>query len=351
LAVGELWQVSLLHAVTVLIITCPCALGLAVPVVQVLASGKLLKNGVLLKSGDALERLATVDTIVFDKTGTLTVGTPILESDAHTEDDMQLAASLAVHSRHPLSKAIAAAYDGELLSLSIQEFPGKGLSADYQGMQIQLGSQAWCGPEGQQPDKTSALTLWLKVGGQRTIGFKFSDQLRTDAKQVVTRLNQMGIATHLLSGDRQVVADAVGNELSIKHIVAGVSPTEKTVYLNNLKHQGHRVLMVGDGLNDAPALSAATASMSPSSAVDITQNAADIVFQGELLAPVLSTLVTARRSTALVRQNFALAILYNIVAIPLAVLGFVTPMLAAAAMSGSSLMVIANAFRIRMKGQ
>lgn len=351
LIAGELWQVSLLHAVTVLIITCPCALGLAVPVVQVLASGKLLKNGVLLKSGDALERLATVDTIVFDKTGTLTVGKPALVRGDYTDKDLQLAASLAVHSRHPLSKAIVAAYSGELIPLSVSELPGKGLSADYNGALVQLGSQTWCGPEDLQLDENTALTLWLKVADQTAVHFSFSDQLRADAEEIVAKINRMGIETRLLSGDRQVVADAIGQQLSITHIVAGVSPTEKTTYLNDLKNQGRNVLMVGDGLNDAPALAAATASMSPSSAVDIAQNAADIVFQGELLAPVLTTLLTARRATLLVRQNFALAILYNIVAVPLAVLGFVTPMLAAAAMSGSSLMVIANAFRIRVKGQ
>jgi len=345
---GMPWQASLLNAVTVLIITCPCALGLAVPVVQVLASGKLLKQGILLKSGDALERMAGVDTVVFDKTGTLTVGRPRLEGGSYNSGDLKLAASMAMHSRHPLSVALAQSYDGDLIKLDIQEEPGKGLSANVDGKDIKLGSRAWCGRESDDDQDTAALELWLSVNGDSRAHFKFADALRPDAAEMINALDGRNIDIHLLSGDRQVVANRIAEELGIGKIVAETSPLEKCDYINRLKQKGRTVLMVGDGLNDAPALAAANVSMSPSSAVDITQNTADIVFQGEQLMPVLDTILVAKKSNSLVRQNFGLAIAYNVLAIPLAVFGYVTPMIAAAAMSGSSLVVILNAFRLRM---
>ena len=343
------WQVSLLHAVTVLIITCPCALGLAVPVVQVLASGELLKDGILLKSGDALERLAGVDTIVFDKTGTLTLGHPQLTNGTYTQDQLKLAASLAAHSRHPLSKALVEAYKGELIPLTVEELSGKGLASELNGVTLQLGSRRWCGPD----DKTRAseLELWLAENGNPVAHFEFADKLRPDAEQTIRQIHQMGLRSVLLSGDREITATNVARALGIPEVIAEVSPTEKCAYLNELKSHGKNVLMVGDGLNDAPALAAADASMSPSTAIDIAQNTADIIFQGDALAPVLKTLKIARRSTKLVHQNFGLAIIYNIIAVPLAIAGFVTPLIAAAAMSGSSLMVILNAFRLKKRAK
>jgi len=338
------WQVSLLHAVTVLIITCPCALGLAVPVVQVLASGKLLKQGILLKSGDALERLASIDTVVFDKTGTLTIGKPELIDGGYKAEQLKLAASLAVHSRHPLSAALSAGYEGPLFELAVEELPGKGLSADFEGKGIRLGSRAWC--DGDDGANVENLELWLAVDEKPVAHFTFSDTLRSDAVEIIAKLQQKGLKLIMLSGDRISAVGHVAATLNIEDFHGEITPPQKYEHLMKLKAQGKTVLMVGDGLNDAPALAAATASMSPSSAIDITQNTADIVFQGDKLRPVLDTLITAKRSTKLVQQNFALAVAYNVVAIPLAVAGFVTPMIAAAAMSGSSLMVILNAFRL-----
>lgn len=347
---GVEWQVALLNAVTVLIITCPCALGLAVPVVQVLASGKLLKNGVLLKSGDALERLAIVDTVVFDKTGTLTVGRPTLVGGTYTQEDMKIAASLAANSRHPLSIALTKAYDGDTRNLSVNELPGKGLQAEFDGKTVRLGSRRWCGNADTSNTKNDVLELWLSIDKTPVACFEFSDAIRNDAVDVVNQLHALGIETHLISGDRTSITQAVGAELFIQNIHGETSPIDKCDYIEKLKKNGRHVLMVGDGLNDAPALAAAKVSMSPSSALDITQNTADIVFQGEQLMPVFETLLVARQSNKLVKQNFGLAVIYNIFAIPLAVMGFVTPMIAAAAMSGSSLVVIANAFRLRLKG-
>ncbi|NVJ98179.1 MAG: cadmium-translocating P-type ATPase [Alphaproteobacteria bacterium] len=341
------WQVSLLHAVTVLIITCPCALGLAVPVVQVLASGRLMRAGILLKSGDALEKLSKIDTIVFDKTGTLTQGKPSLRSHALGTDDLQIAASMATQSRHPLARALKDAYDGALLTIDVEEVPGKGLRAEHEGAVYQLGSRRWCG-EADEPDD-NFLELWFSVNGKPAGRLSFSDRLRTDAREVLAKLRSADIELHLLSGDREAVAKDVAAEAGIDIVKAEVTPAEKSQYLAELKAKGNTVMMVGDGLNDAPALAAAHVSMSPSSAMDITQNTADIVFQAEALVPVWQALQIARLSTVLVKQNFALAAIYNIVAIPAAVLGFVTPLVAAVAMSGSSLIVILNAFRLNLR--
>ncbi len=256
---------------------------------------------------------------------------------------------MAVHSRHPLSVALAQYYDGDLIKLDVREEAGKGLSSSSDGKDIKLGSRGWCGRGAGDEQDTAALELWLSVDGDCRAHFKFADALRPDAADMIKAMRGRNIDIHLLSGDRSVVANRIARELGIDKIVAETSPLEKCAYINRLKQQGRTVLMVGDGLNDAPALAAANVSMSPSSAVDITQNTADIVFQGEHLMPVLDTMLVAKKSNSLVRQNFALAIAYNVFAIPLAVFGYVTPLIAAVAMSGSSLVVILNAFRLRLE--
>jgi P-type Cu2+ transporter len=336
------WQLALLYAATVLIITCPCALGLAVPVVQVLASGKLMRAGILLKSGSALERLASITHAVFDKTGTLTLGKPTLTS-THSNEQLQLAASLASHSKHPLSRAITAAYMGALLPLAVNEVQGSGLEVTG----IKLGKRSWATtlPD----DEENTLELWLVQDKKPPVRFTFADQLRVDAKDIIATLQLAGIKTSLLSGDRQEVTKDIAIKLGIETFESALSPVQKTEKIAALKARGANVLMVGDGLNDAPSLSSATISMSPASAMDITQNAADIVFQGDKLQPVLTALNTAKFSQILVKQNFVLAILYNVIAIPLAVAGMVTPLIAAIAMSSSSLLVIANAMRLNVR--
>ena len=340
---GLVWQDALLIAVTVLIITCPCALGLAVPVVQVLASGRLMKNGVLVKAGDALERLARIDTVLLDKTGTLTRGRPELEGQ-YNDSDLQLAASIAAHSTHPLSRALA--YDDTLLEIkNVQEHPGKGLEGIYDGKTVQLGSRAYCGDQNTPPSEN--LELWLSIAGENPVAFHFTDHLREDTSHVISQLKKTGLNPIMLSGDRQSVADKISKEAGIERVYAEQTPPEKFAVLEDLKHEGHKILMVGDGLNDAPVLAGADVSMAPGTAIDMAQNAADIVFMGDRLAPVYETYQTACLTQKLVKQNFALAVVYNIIAVPLALAGLVTPLIAAIAMSGSSLIVIANSFRLR----
>lgn len=346
-ALGTAWETALLHSVAMLIITCPCALGIAVPAVQVVACGRLLRGGVLVKSPDGLERLAGIDTVVFDKTGTLTLGEPVLVADPmRDEAALALAARLARASQHPLARALARAAPAAILAEGVREVPGAGLVAMVEGEEVRLGSRAWTGVAADGGD-VSGPELWLARPGLPPQRFAFTDQIRPDAAATIARLQALGLSIELLSGDREAEVARVAGAIGIRDFRAGCSPADKVARLGELGRAGRRVLMVGDGLNDAPALSAAHVSMSPSAAVDISQNAADFVFQGAHLGPVVEALEVARKADRLVRQNFALSLTYNLVAVPVAMLGLATPLLAALAMAASSLSVILNAQRLR----
>lgn len=340
---------ALMAAVAVLIITCPCALALAVPVVQVVASGLLLRRGILVKKADALERLASVDTIVFDKTGTLTEGRPQLLNAAEVPDRaLRLAAALARYSCHPLALALAEAVRGPVPVLQdVSEMPGRGLAAQADCGLIRLGSQRYCGPMGPGEAADGLMEMWLAVPGESPRRLAFADQPRADAKQVIGQLRQRGYRLALVSGDRPSAVSGLARDLGIDDWRAGCMPAEKVEALDALAKAGRKVLMVGDGLNDAPALAAGFASMSPASAAAVSQTAADLLFQGKLLAPVALALSLARGADRLVRQNFAVAIFYNLAAVPLAIAGMVTPLIAAVAMSSSSLLVTLNALRLK----
>ncbi len=352
LIAGAGWQTALMIAVAVLIITCPCALGLAVPAVQVVAAGRLLRHGVLLKSPDGLERLAQVDTVAFDKTGTLTTGRLSLSNGAEVlKEDLATAAALARHSRHPLSRALSAAAGDMALpeAADVVESPGRGLSGRVDGRETRLGRGDWCGVDAAgDGSSTPGAEIWLAVAGRAPVRFVFADTLRPDAAATITALKRMGLDCVLLSGDRESAVSAVAAELGIDNFAAECLPDEKVARIEDLAKNGRKVLMVGDGLNDAPALAAGFVSMSPATAADISRTAADAVFQGEALAPVAATVRTARLAGRLVKQNFALALLYNMVAVPVALAGLATPLVAAVAMSSSSLAVTLNALRLRL---
>jgi len=342
---GIAWMTALLDATSVLIITCPCALALAVPAVQVIATGGLFRAGILLKSPSALERLAAVDMVVFDKTGTLTLPQLTLtRDDSWTDADLTLAAGLASRSNHPLARALVEGAPPTAELGPVSEIAGSGLICASAEGEIRLGSRRFCGvvvgPVATGPE------LWLQRPGQPAIRFSFAETVRNDAATTITRLHKDGIGTQLLSGDRFEPVEAVGCAIGISPRFANQTPVDKVAALETLKREGWRVLMVGDGLNDGPALAAASVSMSPATAADISQTIADVVFQGQNLAPVATVLATARKARHLIRQNIALSVLYNLVMVPLAMAGYVTPWLAAAAMSGSSLMVILNSVRL-----
>ncbi len=337
---GLPWDRALVIATAVLIITCPCALALAVPVVQVVASTRLLRAAVLLLSPAALERFAGVNHVVLDKTGTLTLGRPELVAGGEDVDALQLAASLAGNSRHPLAQALVRAASDAVTAPDVLEHAGQGL----QRGDVRLGSARFCGIATAADDGRSE--LWLARPGRAPVRFAFADRLRPDAAAAIAALGAMNLPIEVLSGDRPAAVARAAAEAGISQWRAEVTPAGKARRLADLAAQGKRVLMVGDGLNDAPALAAAHSSISPATAAEATQNAADAVFQGDALFPVVETLQVARQADRLVRQNLALALLYNLSAVPLAVIGDVTPLIAAIAMSSSSLLVIVNALRL-----
>lgn len=336
------WHPALSAAVAVLIITCPCALALAVPTVQVVASGRLFRQGILLKSPTALERLAQGRIVVFDKTGTLTVGRPELINEVPAED-LAIAAGLAQASRHPLSRALVRAMPSTPAALGVLEHPGEGLSLG----EIRLGNARFAGAE-RPADGWAGPELWLSRPGCTPIQFRFEDQVRVDAAETVGHLTELGYRVILLSGDRSEAVGRIAAALRIPEWHAELSPAAKQAMVGQLATEG-LVVMVGDGINDAPALAKAHASIAPATAADVSRAAADAVFQGDRLAAVAEILRVARSADLLVRQNLGLALGYNLFAVPLAVLGFVTPLIAAIAMSSSSLLVVGNALRLGRK--
>lgn len=337
---GVSWQEALLYAVTVLIITCPCALGLAVPVVQVIASQRLFKSGALLKSADALEKLAEVDTVVFDKTGTLTTGQMVfINKDDFSDAEKTIMASLAAQSRHPLSRFIAELTDRPMPVSDVKERPGAGLVGIVAGKKTWLGSAAFTGGE------ADVASLWFKQSDQPAKPIFLSDVAHQDAVQTIKML-QREYDVVLLSGDTEDATCKCADDLSIPSFKGNLLPQQKFDAIEGLAAQGKKILMVGDGLNDAPSLMRGHVSMSPSSALHITQNAADIVYQSKGISAVLQALHIAKTTRRLVRQNFAMSFIYNALAVPLAMMGYVTPLIAAAAMSFSSLAVVMNALRL-----
>jgi Cu2+-exporting ATPase len=342
---GLAWDRALLVATAVLIITCPCALALAVPVVQVVASTRLLRRGVLLLSPTALERIARIDHVVLDKTGTLTLGRPELVDGDHDAETLKAAAALAASTHHPLAQALVRAAGSAVPAEGGVEHPGQGLQAG----DARLGSATFCGVANAGDDGLPE--LWFTAPGRLPTRFAFADRLRPDAAAAIAHLQRRGLTVELLSGDRPGAVARAAIAAGIGKWQAEVAPAGKAARLAALAAEGRRVLMVGDGLNDAPALAAAHASISPASAAEATQNAADAVFQGDALGPVAEIVDVARRAGRLVRQNLAIALLYNLSAVPLAILGEVTPLVAAVAMSSSSLLVIGNALRLEKVGR
>ncbi|QCO56009.1 cadmium-translocating P-type ATPase [Pseudorhodobacter turbinis] len=327
----------------VLIITCPCALGLAVPAVVTAASGRLFRKGLLIKDGTALERLAEVDHVVFDKTGTLTLGTPKpVNLDVLPPAALKVALGLAGASAHPLAVALTKASDIAPAQLSdVQEVPGYGIEGRLDGELVRLGRAEWVGAT---PAPETA--TYLSLGGQ-THAILFADKLRPGAEVAVAAMKAAGLKLTLLSGDAAVPVADLAARIGISEWQAGQLPAEKANYVKALQDQGHKVLMIGDGLNDTAALAQAYVSISPATALDAARTASDIVLLGQDMAPVADALRIAKQSTRRIRENFALSAAYNVIAVPLALMGLATPLLAALAMSLSSITVSLNALRLR----
>jgi P-type Cu2+ transporter len=327
----------------VLIITCPCALGLAVPAVVTAASGKLFRKGLLIKDGTALERLAEVDFVVFDKTGTLTLGTPTPTNMAELPAEaLAVALALAQGSSHPLAVALTRAASVAPATVSdLHEVPGYGVEAMLDGTIVRLGRAEWVGA----PPAVETAT-YLSIADQ-TYAILFADKLRPGAETAVAAMKAAGLNLLLLSGDAPAPVADLAVRLGISEFEAGQLPLEKVARVKSLQDQGYKVLMIGDGLNDTAALAQAYVSISPASALDAARTASDIVLLGQDMAPVADALRIARQSTRRIRENFGLSAAYNVVAVPLALMGLATPLMAALAMSLSSITVSLNALRLR----
>lgn len=346
---GGDWKQAMLIAIAVLIITCPCALGIAVPVVQVVAAGRLFKHGIMVKDGSAMERLAEADTVLFDKTGTLTMGEPRLVAGNVSIGIMRLAAGIAANSTHPFSQALYRATGGPLpIFDNAVEIPGSGVEATTSSGTYRLGNRRFaCGdisPQNDDPASTSEVVLSLE--GREIGKFEFEDRVRPGAAAAVALLAKDGFSAEIVSGDRDVAVTALAKRVGIAAWQATLAPAEKAGRCATLADEGRKVLMVGDGINDAPALAAAHVSMAPATAADIGRQAADFVFMHDDLRAVSFAVNTSRKAGRLIRQNFALAIGYNIIAVPIALAGYATPMIAAIAMSTSSIIVVVNALRL-----
>jgi Cu2+-exporting ATPase len=339
---GAGWYESLVIAVSVLIITCPCALGLAVPVAQVVASGALMRAGIMVKDGSALERLAGVDRALLDKTGTLTLGRPVPDDavlKALPPGDASVAMALASHSRHPISKALAdslAALGTKAAELAdVSEKPGQGVFAEWDGKPVAL----------RRPESANRIAVTLDIAGERAWLIPLADRLRPDASEALARLKALGVEASIISGDRPEAVAQVARETGLR-AQSEVSPQDKQDIIASLQRQGYDVLMVGDGLNDGPALAKANSSIAPGSATDVGLQASDLVFMRDSLLALPRAVSCARATMRVVKENFALAAAYNLCAVPLAIAGFVTPLIAALAMSASSLIVVGNSLRL-----
>jgi Cu2+-exporting ATPase len=336
------WQQALLYAVSLLIITCPCALAIAVPVVQVTASARLFAKGIYIRTSNALEKLAEANVAILDKTGTLTTGTPTIINRNEIDDKtFNLIARLAAASKHPLCKAINELMKNSRPLKNIQEQQGIGLTASLTGRKLYLGKLA----SAYRSDDIYSET-WFVDGNKPPIRLIFKDALREDAAETLAKLQKTFQRIIMLSGDRPSVVQGIAKSLAITEAHSNMLPADKCNFIINLQQQGLNVLMVGDGLNDAAALKQANVSISPITALDLPQSCADVVFTGKKLIAIPEAIKVAKQSDRIVKENFTISFAYNIISIPLAFWGMVTPLIATIAMSTSSLLVIFNSLRL-----
>ncbi len=351
---------ALMVAVAVLIVTCPCALSLATPTAMLAGAGTLARAGVLVRRLQALEALAAVDSVVFDKTGTLTRDVLRVEAVSVREGLCQqqalaMAGALAQQSLHPVARALAlagsaTAQGGRWSAHGVVEQAGEGLSGtlvDARGGDpidgMRLGNARFCTPV--KADGGDATTHLCDASGWLA-SFTLAQEIRADAVSTVANLRHAGLAVHMLSGDRHAAASGIAAELGITSVLAECTPGAKLAFLRELQAQGHRVVMVGDGLNDAPVLAGANVSFAVGRSTALAQSQADFVVLGEQLLRVPQTLRLARRTMRVVRQNLAWALVYNVACIPLAVVGWIPAWLAGLGMAASSLLVVLNALRL-----
>ena len=374
--ISQDWQQALLHAVAVLVIACPCALGLATPTAIMVGTGVAARHGILIKDAEALETLHNVNTVAFDKTGTLTVGKPeLVELDVmgtETADEIvSLAASMQAGSEHPLAKAILAKAKSYNYAQNITSVAGSGVMATIDNHQFYLGSLRWMKSLNayfvDMQDKINELTqkgytISFLAKQQSENGvvilalFGFADVIKPEAKNAINALHKLNVNTVMLTGDNQQAANYVGQQLSLDKVIAEVLPQDKANYIYQLQKEdqnikscnsNHKVAMVGDGINDAPALAAADIGIAMGTGTDVAMHAASITLMRGNLFLIADAIDISRRTYNKIKQNLFWAFFYNLIGIPLAAFGFLNPMIAGAAMALSSVSVVTNALLLK----
>lgn len=364
---GASWEAAIIHAVAVLVIACPCALGLATPTSMMVGTGLAARHGILIKDAETLEIAHEVKTMAFDKTGTLTEGRPTL-NDIYAVDQnhlglLQLAASVQLGSEHPLARSVVAQAKAEGLKVeparNTRVVAGKGVEGEVAGYELIIGTARYLeGHKINTHEVASVVHAWHQEGqtvsyiadkkSARLLGaLAFSDPLKADAAATIATLHDQGIQTVLITGDNQPSAERVAAKLGIQKVFAEVLPEDKANIVKSLKAEGHKVAMVGDGINDAPALAAADVGMAMATGTDVAMHTAGItLMRGQpLLIP--DALEISRKTYHKIRQNLFWAFIYNALGIPLAALGYLSPMIAGAAMAFSSVSVVTNALLLK----
>jgi Cu+-exporting ATPase len=363
---------AMINAVAVLVIACPCALGLATPTAVMAGTGRGSKNGILFKAGESFERAKDISMVVFDKTGTLTLGKPEIrkiipnpEKNFPAEKIMKIAASLAKNSDHPLSKAISEYVKEKITALAeienFKEIKGKGIAGRCKEHKtlLYLGNKKilednnletkWADDILSNRNSEVGTRLFVAHGKDVIGAIILADEIRGESKKVVGELKKMGLKIAMISGDNKTTAEAVGKELAIEKVLAEVLPSEKSEEIKKLQERGEKVIFVGDGINDAPSLVQADLGIAMGSAADIAKEAGQIILVQNNLEKVVEAIKISRLTFKTIKQNLFWAFAYNIVAIPLAAAGFLSPIIAAAAMSMSSVSVVVNSLRIYRK--
>ncbi|MEW6060771.1 MAG: heavy metal translocating P-type ATPase [Bacteroidota bacterium] len=357
---------ALIHAIAVLIIACPCALGLATPTAIMVGTGRGATLGVLIKNAESLERAGSITTVVFDKTGTVTEGKPsvvdVVPLNGFSEEELlMLSASLEYQSEHPLSKAIVEyAANKNIVVQPVTSFlanPGFGVTGKVNGKNITIGKEMFLRESLINISSANELALNLQkegktvifVGVDRKIAglIAIADTVRPTSKAAIQQLHSMNINIALLTGDNKITAEAIAKEVGVDTVVANVLPKEKAEFIKHLQAKGEIVAMVGDGINDAPALAQAQVSMAMGSGIDVALETADVVLMRHDLVAVVRAIVLSRRTIRTIKENLFWAFIYNVIGIPLAAFGMLSPTFAAAAMAFSSVSVVTNSLRLR----